>query len=256
MYGDPKVGKSYAAIQLALALQEGKDWLGFPVKRKARVVYVQLDTPRSLWTARLEALKISPESLDSLLLADRETLGCYPFDILNPIHHDMLRNALRPLEADCVIIDTLRETSSVGENDTDTMKSVVSSLTTATEPAALILVHHARKPSENGGSTIHDSRGSSYLPGKMDSILRLAPKTLYFAGRAIEEGSLHLRREDNGFWSADIGEAEIHIEAVMADPSFTSTRQRAEALAQRIGKSPEACRALLRRRGAQEGWSR
>ena len=248
LYGDPKVGKSYAAIQLTLALQEGKDWLGFPVRRKCRVVYVQLDTPRSLWASRLEELHLTPEQIGLLLLADRETLECFPFDILNPIHHDLLKTSLRDLSPDVVIIDTLRESHGGDENDSTQMKMVLSSFDSAIQPAAAIYVHHSKKPSIDGGkSTINDMRGG-YIAGKMDSILRLSPKTLYFTGRAIEEGSIHIRREDNGFWRADIDETERHIESIIVDPAYSSVRQQASALSQRIGKSEEACRALLRRR--------
>src|SRR5688572_32876186 len=81
LYGDPKVGKSFAALQLAAALASPsvEESFGFPVKTHGPVVYVQLDTPRSLWAERLEEVRESGVNTDSIHFADRETLDCFPF---------------------------------------------------------------------------------------------------------------------------------------------------------------------------------
>src|SRR3990167_5077041 len=107
--GDPKVGKSFAAIQLALSLQSGDPWLGFRVVSPGPVVYVQLDTPRSLWAERIETIRATGLDTNALLLADRETLGTFPFNILYPEHRALLCAALRPLAPSAVIVDTIRE---------------------------------------------------------------------------------------------------------------------------------------------------
>src|SRR3990167_6866481 len=116
LYGDPKVGKSFAAIQLALSIQEGREWLGFPTRARGPVVYVQLDTPRSLWASRLANIRITEPGVDRLLCADRETLDTFPFDILRPDHADLLTVSLREIQPIAVIIDTIRESHSGDEN--------------------------------------------------------------------------------------------------------------------------------------------
>src|SRR3990167_6684502 len=75
LYGDPKVGKSYAALQLAVALTgDGPDeWLGFPTGQAGPVVYVHLDTPRSLWAERLEELKREGHPIESDLRSEEHT---------------------------------------------------------------------------------------------------------------------------------------------------------------------------------------
>jgi RecA-family ATPase len=251
LYGDPKVGKSFAAIQLAMAIQQGGEWFGFPVEKSGPVVYVQLDTPRSLWAERIENLRTDGLPTDSLLLVDRETLDVFPFDILDPTHATLLNLALREVDPVAVIIDTIRESHSGVEDDSTTMRNVVSSLVAATQPAALILVSHARKPSyDSPGDLINDNRGSGYVSGRMDSIIRFSKRTVHYTGRAIEEGSLRIRRTDNGLWEADNADVDAQIKAVLADPSFTSVKQRAGELALRIGRGEEACRSLLRRYAA------
>jgi RecA-family ATPase len=248
LYGDPKVGKSYAALQLALAIQNGDPWLGFPVPNNGRVLYVQLDTPRSLWAERLEALKDVGHPVQDLLLADRETLETFTFDILNPEHFNLLKESVESAAPDCVIIDTLREAHKGDENDSTDMQNVISLLTSATQPAALVLISHSRKPAaETGPSLISDARGSGYIVGKMDTIMRFTKRSAYYTGRAIEEGSIHITRGDDGFWTPDNAEVDMIIAEILADTTLTSTRDRARKLASRINKSEESARSLLRR---------
>ena len=248
LYGDPKVGKSFAAIQLALSIQEGREWLGFPTRARGPVVYVQLDTPRSLWASRLANIRITEPGVDRLLCADRETLDTFPFDILRPDHADLLTVSLREIQPVAVIIDTILESHSGDENDSTTMRNVVSSLVAVTHPAALIVVAHSRKSiGDQGADLIGDNRGSNYVVGRMDSIIRFSRRTAHYTGRAIEEGSIRIHREDNGLWTPDNDEIESHIIAVMNDPSLPTVRARAMELAVRTGKSEEAARSILRR---------
>lgn len=255
LYGDPKIGKSYAAIQLALALTGAEThWMEFPVVTVGAVVYVQLDTPRSLWASRLEQLQATGEPIGQLHLADRETLNTWPFDILLPSHFELLLEAVKQIAPIAVVIDTVREAHSGDENDSTTMRNVIAALVAATQPAALILISHARKP--NGDyppDLMTDQRGSSYVVGRMDAIVRFTKKRLYYSGRAIEEGSMKISRQDSGFWEVDNSEWMIHVKAVLADPSLTSLRQRAASLATHTGKGEEACRSALRRLGESAG---
>jgi RecA-family ATPase len=246
LYGDPKVGKSYAALQLAESVQNGDSWLGFPT-RAGKVVYVQLDTPRNVWQARIRELQSYGQLLSLPHFADRESLEAWPFDILNPDHLIMLREELQALSPDLVIIDTLRESHSADENDSTEMQEAVAALVAATKPAALCLISHARKPSEDGNfSLMGDNRGSSYVVGRMDAIVRFTPKSARVSGRSIEEHSLDLERQDSGFWEISCADVDRHILHVCYDPANLSMRAGAKMLADRLGKKPEACRGLIR----------
>lgn len=252
LYGDPKVGKSYAALQLALTLTGAgkKDWLGFPLSGSGRVVYVQLDTPRSLWAERLEALKLAGHPIDALHLADRETLETWPFDILREDHENLLRSALAPIKPVAVIIDTLKESNTGEENSSTEMQKVIAKLTSATQPAALILISHSRKGNpEFGPDLMSDQRGSGYVVGKMDAICRMSKKALYYTGRAIEEGSIKLDRAEDGFWEVhqDLNLDGI-VAGVLADASLPTLRAKARELAVRAGIKEEAARSMLRRK--------
>lgn len=249
LYGEAKVGKSYAALQLAKAIQQGGDWLGFPICKTGPVVYVQLDTPRSLWIARLKDLKASGvTAVDEIVFADRETLNVLPFDILNQEHAHLLTNTIKQWSPVAVIMDTIREAHSAEENDSTTMRNVTAAMQAACHPAAMILITHERKPDKEGGfSLISDIRGSNYMPGRMDAILRFTKARMYYTGRAIEEGHIGLMRQDNGFWTSAQQDLDNAVARVLADPRISSIREKAKVLAASTNKTEEACRSLLRR---------
>lgn len=249
VYGEAKVGKSYAALQLAQAIQDGGDWLGFPVCKTGPVIYVQLDTPRGLWIARLKDLKTSGvTAVDEIIFADRETLNTMPFNILNQDHFHLLTSTIAQFQPVAVVVDTLREAHPADENDSTDMRNVTAALQAACFPAAMILITHERKPDKEGGlSLISDVRGSNYVVGRMDAILRFTKARLYYTGRSIEEGHISLHRQDNGFWTSAQQDLDTAVSLVMADPRSTSIREKAKVLAAKTGKTEEACRSLLRR---------
>jgi RecA-family ATPase len=273
LYGDAKIGKSFAALQLASDLSTGANWLGFQC-RSSRVVYVQLDTPRSLWASRIEGLlqvdkrphlsdsksnskiyvpvaqSLQPESqgLSQILWADRETLNTWPFDILNDEHQVLLKSVLDPLAPDVVIVDTLREAHSGDENDSTAMQQVIARLTAAVKPAAVILISHSRKTNpEFGADLINDNRGSNYVVGRMDAIIRFSWSTIRVSGRAIDEQSIGVHRADNGFWELSEDPLKKLADNLLLDDSM-SVREMARLLHDQSGKSESACRAYIRRR--------
>lgn len=252
LFGDPKVGKSFAALQLAEAIcnEHREDWFGFPVRQRGKVVYIQLDTPRSLWADRIENVRTYGLRTGCIHFADKETLECYPFDILNPAHYTLLFQSLKEINPVCVIFDTYKESSTADENQSDTAQRVVSALVNVAYPAAIVVVAHSRKPSgDYTPDLINDSRGSSYLPGRVDAVVRFTEKTLYFTGRALEKGSIKMARHECGIWVRDESRDRLndHIQDVIRDPSLKSTLQKATELSTRTGRSLEACRSLVRR---------
>jgi RecA-family ATPase len=256
IYGAPKLGKSYLAIQLALALSgQYPDFLGFPVLSPGRILYLQLDTPRSVWADRFDQmLKKGGLKHDSqkLLLADRDSIEYHPFDVIQPAHMKYLRSIIEPHNPSAVIIDTIREAHSGDEDSSQAMRNVVANLVAACHPAALILVSHSRKSHPEGNSDLMDDhRGSSYVTGRMDAIMRLTKRHLYYQGRSIEAGDITVQRLDNGLWQPQEDTISPAVNEVMADTKLTTISEKAKVLAAKIGKGEEAARSLLRRRTAQ-----
>lgn len=242
LYGDPKVGKSYAALQLGAAISAGVDWLDFKIPQPAPVVYIQLDTPRSLWAKRVDELTES-HAVEALWFGDRESLNAYPFDILNPEHFATLTTALRTITATSdeghpvhidpgvVIIDTLREAHSGDENDSTAMQEVIAHLDAAVKPAALILISHARKSTADAGHDLmNDNRGSNYLVGRMDSIVRFSKSSMRATSRTMEEHTVKLDRQEDGTWQVLCDPWVRHAEALLRAKPDAGDRELARVM--------------------------
>jgi RecA-family ATPase len=249
LFGDPKVGKSYAALQLACCLTSGVDWLGFAVPRACKVVYVQLDTPRSLWAKRVEELAASGHPVEGVHFADRETLNTFPFDILNQEHFNRLTDALHELKPGAIILDTIRESHSGDENDSTAMQEVVARLDAAVKPASLILISHARKSNpEYGYDLMNDNRGSNYIVGRMDAICRFSKSSMRATSRTMEEHSQKLERQDDGTWLVAEDPFKSLAEMTVQNNPGASLRELARLLHEKCpAKSEDACRAFFRR---------
>jgi RecA-family ATPase len=249
LYGDPKVGKSYAALQLAISLATGSDWFSFRGRGSRQVVYIQLDTPRSLWADRVQRLRDSGLATDAVFFADRETLDTWPFDILNIEHQILLSEALAKIKPDAVILDTLREAHRGDENDATDMQNVVSHLTAAVKPAALIMVAHGRKASaERETSLINDNRGSNYVVGAVDAIAHMTEKGLECGGRAIDETTINLERSANGTWTlTKNAEAKKLARELLAHDDSTPLREKARKVAGVTGMTEAASLSMLHR---------
>ena len=257
---------SYGALQLSLALSQGdQEWIGFPVRAEGPVLYLALDMPASLWKDRF--LKLQSAGVDiqpcpscaegpgserphwGLHFADKE-MAPYPFDILSPetggayLQHEV--NRIKPI---MVVIDTLRETTDANENDSGQMKIVLNTLQHICQPAAIVLITHAKKPSAfMDDDPVNDIRGSGQISARLDTILKCTQKRLFVKGRAVEDLKLMLGREPTLFWKRAEGPSQVSDETLstlLADAS-KSDRELAITLGKQSGRSTEAARSLIR----------
>ena len=259
LYGDPKVGKSFAALQLAYAVTSSgqSEWLGFEVCQHGQCLYIQLDTPRGLWVEEyLDRFTDASQALpDTLLIADRE-MAPFPFNILAGDAYLWLHTAAGLHRPAVVILDSLRDAHEADEDKSQQMQHVVTVLRAAVSPAALVLISHARKPNyqlppDVRDNLMSDNRGSSYVPGKADTIIKLTEKTLHIQGRTIQKHRLRAVRNTFGLWELAVSETEAAVAEVLADVTLPSMSARTKALAELLDRSPEACRSLLRRAMAE-----
>jgi len=254
LYGEAKLGKSYLAAQLAAAIAGQYDeWLGFPINQHGVVLYLQLDTPRSVWAHRFNEL-CHRGSIDlsnpNFKLADRDSIEHYPFDILQPDHMKYLHAIVQAhMPVTTVIIDTLREAHTGEENSSTDTRNVLVNITAACHPAAVILVSHARKPHpEIERDIMNDHRGSDQVVARMDAIMRLTKTRLYYAGRSIEQDNIRLERLDSGFWRPVVSDDEKRImDDIMISPFHQTMREKARAIAPKLAITEEAAMSRLRR---------
>jgi RecA-family ATPase len=254
LFAPSKGGKSYWALQLAAAIADPTtaSFMGFPVKQHGPVLYMQIDTPRNLWIDRLSTLHAAGSLLipEDLWFLDRSDCPDYAFNILNPEHSRWLRDEADAVPWKAIVVDVIREMHEADENDSTCMKRVMTALKKATDPAALIILSHSRKPSrDNIGGLMHNNRGSNYMAGKVDSIVELRKNKFLVQGRTIPHTSIAVRQSPtNGLWVLEDDLQQLALQC-RADHPTSSQRELAGFLHVVLEgrKSLEACRMVFRR---------
>jgi len=250
IYGKPKEGKSFAALQMASAIATpGSDsWLGFPVTQHGPCVYLQVDTPRSIWVERVETMISKGYKFDGVHWADAMDTP-YPFNITAE-GYAWLKDNVAPLNAKVVFIDVLREIHGGDENDSAAMRAVISALRSACPTSALVMVNHARKenPLSGPGDLMDDSRGSSYTTGRMDCVVRVSKSRLQLKGRTTGEVEMAISRDGQGCLVLVDAFHQRAMDMIMKAKG-ESERELAKRLHAEFEKtkSYEACRSHVRR---------
>lgn len=193
LYGKPKTHKSFMALHVAEAISNPlvTEWEGFNVLQHGPVMYLQIDTPRTAWGDRMTKLTVLGKDFTRVFFADMQMVPTYPFNANDPASLKWLTDEVKLLQPVLVIIDTLREAHSSDENDSTQMKVVITQLVSAAlsmaTPAAMLFLSHQKKDSafmkQGGDDLMDDARGSSYVSGRMDNVLRLTEARLTWKGR-------------------------------------------------------------------------
>ena len=255
IYGKPKAGKSYAALGLALAVanESVTEWLGFPVEQHGKVAYFQIDTPRNSWQERLRRVVEKDPSIDlkNLYIADKRLIPT-PFNITNPAHREWLAEAIRAINPVLVVIDVIREVHSFDENDATPMQRVCSQLLGATEGFATILISHSRKDQPlQGEDLMSDNRGSNYMAGRMDVVMKLTQRELHLQGRDTEYTKLPVKqRKTDGMLVLNMSEDKkvqtLQMIEMLKGTKGMTIHARAKVLASAWGCPFEAARSRIR----------
>ncbi|MGH7265765.1 MAG: AAA family ATPase [Candidatus Rokuibacteriota bacterium] len=183
--GAPKTGKSFFALELAVAVASGTPGAGtWAVATPGPVLLLAAEDPLAVFVQRLAALAAARE----------QTLATLPVDlIVEPLVR--LPDGLERLAATVMqrrpvllILDPLIRVHRADEHSAPEMAAILDGLRTLARDSgcAVLLVHHARK-APAGPSPGHGLRGSSDLHAFGDSNLYLR--------RLGVEGPLELRVE-------------------------------------------------------------
>lgn len=192
LYGKPKTRKSWAALGIAEAIANPQrlDWNGLPVLKHGPVVYIQADTPREEWAGRIYRLDQHGFDISRIYLADTIT-SPYPLNVLDPKQLELIKTSIEQVKPVLVIIDTLRESFRGDENSSDIMQGVIANIVLMSRPAAVLLLSHQRKDNvmaaDKDMDLMDDQRGSGYVSGRMDNIIRLTERRMTVKGRAVKQ---------------------------------------------------------------------
>jgi RecA-family ATPase len=206
LLGPPKSGKTFLALQVALAVAGGTPFAGRAVTR-TRVLYLQFDASDADWQMMIRGVAAH-------VAIPRDIYTIHPDDMLYGLnllyhpHYQYLDEAIRTCDPGLVIIDVLREIHNADEDDSTEQKVVGDALTRLTEGRACLLLHHTRKASEAPPSDLLSvARGTSYWAGKVSAGWLLEGKTetaavLHVQPRVTPRQTLRLVRDGRtGLWT-------------------------------------------------------
>jgi RecA-family ATPase len=176
----------------------------------------------------------------------------FPFNIMRDECFSWLAAEISRVNPVLIIIDTMREVHGLNENESTAMQQVVSRIREAAPRSAILLVSHARKESSTEGFTpdpIDEQRGSGYIAGRMDAILRLTKSQILIKGRTIGDTHVGVKQDDETHMVvlADAF-AQAAVEIAYARLIGESDRDLARRLHDRFPKRDyETCRSAIRR---------
>lgn len=210
--GRPKVKKSWAALQLSLAVASGEDFLGKKTERNSVLYYCLEDSTRRI-QGRINLLRF----------CDRNNLENLPLEFrpeITPINlpgdfsgMQELRDIVSQKIFRVIIIDTLARAFS-GKVDWNDLGSVTNYLAPIQKLAldneiAIVFVDHMKKPGQQGSAedVIDDILGSTGKTAVLDTVWGIYGKRgesgalLRITGRDVEEQDIAMRFDiTDGGW--------------------------------------------------------
>lgn len=206
--GAPKIGKSWLALDLALHVAKGEEYLGRRT-RGGDVLYLALEDTERRFFERSDILADSkfPETLAFCLEALPigqglpDAIGDWIVDAPNPV---------------LVVVDTLGKVRSMAgrtENayQYDTREMTALKTVADKHNVCILLIHHKRKAASTGDDIYDKINGTQGIFGAMDTTMlldgtrhdaRLTNAALMITGRDVEPSSIAMRF-DGGRWSLD-----------------------------------------------------
>lgn len=186
--GPSKAGKSFALIELCVAIAEGSKWLQTFQCRRGNVLYCNLELDRASCLHRFKdvytALGIAPEHLRNIDIWNLRGQAI-PMDKLAP---KLIRRAQKK-NYTAVIIDPIYKVITGDENSADQMAHFCNQFDKiATElHSAVIYCHHHSKGGQGMKRSIDRSSGSGVFARDPDAILDMIPLAVESERSAFDE---------------------------------------------------------------------
>lgn len=171
--GPSKAGKSYALIELCIALAEGRKWLGWQCT-KGNVLYVNLELDRASCLHRFrdvyEAMRLTPQNLGNIAIWNLRGKSM-PMDSLAP---KLIRRAIKKHYI-AVIIDPIYKIITGDENSADQMAKFCNQFDKVCTDlgCAVIYCHHHSKGLQGAKRSMDRASGSGVFARDPDALLDL-----------------------------------------------------------------------------------
>lgn len=171
--GPSKAGKSYALIELCIAIAEGKKWLQWNCA-KGKVMYVNLELDRASCLHRFkdvyESMHIKPANLNNIDIWNLRGKSV-PMDTLAP---KLIRRAAKK-DYIAIIIDPIYKVITGDENSADQMAHFCNQFDIVCSDlgAAVIYCHHHSKGGQGQKRSMDRASGSGVFARDPDALLDL-----------------------------------------------------------------------------------
>lgn len=210
--GPSKAGKSFALIEMSIAIAEGKKWLGWECAQ-GRVLYVnlELDRPSALHRFRdvYQAMGLPPKNIQNIDIWNLRG-KTVPMDKLAP---KLIRRALKKNYI-AVIIDPIYKVLTGDENSADQMAHFTNQFDkVATElGSSVIYCHHHSKGSQGGKKSMDRASGSGVFARDPDALIDLVELevseellTQRLNQAACEVYKRALQERNNAYYQQNVG---------------------------------------------------
>lgn len=172
--GPSKAGKSYALIELCIALAEGREWLGWKCTQ-GRVLYVNLELDRPSAFHRFkevyQALGWEPQNVTNIDIWNLRGKSV-PMDKLAP---KLIRRSLKKGYI-AVVIDPIYKVITGDENSADQMAAFCNSFDLVANQlgCAVIYCHHHSKGAQGGKRSMDRASGSGVFARDPDALIDMS----------------------------------------------------------------------------------
>ena len=176
--GPSKAGKSFALIELCIAIAEGKPWLGQFSCAQGKVLYINLELDRASCLHRFKdvytALGLAPDNLKNIDIWNLRGASV-PMDKLAP---KLIRRAQKKGYT-AVILDPIYKVITGDENSADQMAKFCNQfdLVCRALDCAVIYCHHHSKGAQGGKRSMDRASGSGVFARDPDAMLDMTELT-------------------------------------------------------------------------------
>ena len=221
--GPSKAGKSFALIELTIAIAEGTNWLGFQCAR-GRVLYVNLELDRASCLHRFKdvyaALGVRPDNLKNIDIWNLRGQAV-PMDKLAP---KLIRRSENK-HYDAVIIDPIYKVITGDENSADQMANFCNQFDKICTrlSCAVIYCHHHSKGAQGGKKSMDRASGSGVFARDPDALLDLTELELSDDLKKQQENRARIRGIEKALnefapgWQNDVGQDDRLSPSAMED---------------------------------------
>lgn len=181
LHGKKSLGKSPFTWELSHSVALGRPFLGKWSTQQGTVLYLELDTPRSLIIGRLKKIAPphpAPGAFRFLTMPPFDVLALKEKDVHSRKAIDALLNEQNLHNPALVVVNTLRKCHSLDMNDNGAASQVYTAFQRIFPEATILFVHHDKKTGMNDGTRLSSEEylGSVFWVNDAQSVLHLVSK--------------------------------------------------------------------------------